>query len=105
MAKRLQREMIIIRGVESVKEVSAIIVGKRVAVHQAFDGEGFTISDPLTGRAYWWDQYGTEASALRKARAFVREFGTNPLRGFKMRGEVVIRKPPRVAEMRAFFGR
>ena len=85
------------------REVDAVIVGQRVAVHRGLAGHGWTISDPVTGLAYHWDGEATETSMLRKARAFVRKFGTNPLRGMRMRGDKVIRKPPRADEMREFF--
>ena len=103
MAKKPAETWITILGNYENRGVLAVMVGQRVAVHAGFNGEGWTISDPVTGRAYWWTRYGSKATALRKARAFVREFGTNPLRGMKMRGETMTRKPPRVAEMREFF--
>lgn len=103
---RPHHKQIVLRGdIGSDKAVDAYLVGERVAVHEAFWGNGFTISDPVSGLAYHWSDKWTAASARRKAQAFVREFGSNPLKGMILdvkRGEC-IRKPARAKEMREWF--
>lgn len=103
MAIKLPRQRIMLRGHDQQREVEAIIVAARVAVHPTWNGGGFTISDPVTGLAYYRGWNLTQSAALRKARRFVAEFGSNPLKGMAMKGDEVIRKPPRADEMRDWF--
>jgi len=85
------------------KQVSAIILSPRVAVHLSYREDGFSVSDPKTGCAYWHGRHATEDQAIKRARALMRKFGRDPLRGSILADrQRWIRKPRKFDELRRF---